>query len=359
METKFWSVAAENPEQELIRQAAAIIRSGGLVAFPTETVYGLGADGLNPQAVRRIFAAKGRPVDNPLILHVAKQEEVFRLARQVDERAQKLMTLFWPGPLTLVLPKATQIPAEVTAGLDTVALRMPRHPVALALIEASGVPLAAPSANRSGYPSPTTGRHVYADLGGRIEAVLESGPTGVGLESTVLDLSGEVPVILRPGGITQEDLAAVLGTVLLDPGLHDPQQTPKAPGMKYKHYAPRAEVILLNGTPTKVASKIRELVINYQQQGKKVGVLLTTETWQSLKGLGLASDSDLAPIVYGRELGSCTHLEEIARVLYSELRNCDIAEVDVVLTETYREEGLGVALMNRLLKSAGYKVINT
>lgn len=351
METKFWTVSAESPEQNLINQAAEIIKNGGLVAFPTETVYGLGANGLNPQAVKRIFTAKGRPSDNPLILHVAGQKEVYRLAARVNEQAQDLMQRFWPGPLTLVLPKAQCIPDEVTAGLDTVAIRMPRHPVALALIAASGVPIAAPSANRSGYPSPTTGRHVYTDLAGRIEAVLESGPTGVGLESTVLDLSGAVPSILRPGGITREQLAEVLGVVEIDPGLHDSRQKPKAPGMKYTHYSPRAEVFLLNGSRQQNARKIRELVAESTRKGQKLGLLLTSETWQHLRDLK-------GEIGYARDLGSCTHLEEIAQVLYGELRNCDLAQVELIYTETYQEEGIGAALMNRLLKSAGYKVIN-
>lgn len=362
METVFWTVSAEKPEQDIIKQAAEIIRRGGLVAFPTETVYGLGADGLNPEAVRRIFTAKGRPSDNPLILHVARQEEVFCLAAEVKEQAQELMRRFWPGPLTLVLPKADCIPDEVTAGLDTVAVRMPRHPVALALIAAGGAPLAAPSANRSGYPSPTTGRHVYADLAGRIEAVLESGPTGVGLESTVLDLSGEVPAILRPGGITREELQAVLGTVMIDPGLLDPRQKPKAPGMKYTHYAPRAAVYLLRGpSREKKALKIRELVGESARKGEKVGLLLTSETWQCFRDLSASRQRQDLPenVTYARDLGSSAHLEEIAHVLYGELRNCDAAEVDLIYTETYQEEGLGAALMNRLLKSAGYKIIDT
>ncbi len=349
MKTKFWQVSESNPNPKLIIQAAALIREGGLVAFPTETVYGLGANGLNPQAVEKIFLAKGRPNDNPLILHVADREAIFRLTRRVEERAQKLMSLFWPGPLTLVLPKAKIVPDVVTGGLDTVAVRMPRHSVALALIKESGVPLAAPSANRSGYPSPTTGRHVWEDLGGRIDAILESGPTGIGVESTVLDLSGKLPVILRPGGITRENLAEVLGTVMVDPGLSDPDQKPKAPGMKYTHYSPRGEVMLLNGTPEKIAGKISELIKNHSHKGEKVGLLLTTETWERLTGVQVA---------YRANLGSGNCPEDIARVLYGELRNCDAAGVDVIFTETYRIEGLGAALMNRLLKSAGYRVIN-
>lgn len=355
METKFWQVSAEQPDLQIIEQAAAFIRQGRLVAFPTETVYGLGADGLNPEAVKKIFLAKGRPSDNPLILHIAESTDVLRLAREVegDLRIPQLIKHFWPGPLTLVLPKQKIIPGEVTAGLDTVAIRMPQHPVALALIKASGVPLAAPSANRSGYPSPTTGQHVYDDLGGRIEAILESGPTGVGLESTVLDLSAEVPVILRPGGITWEALTAVLGMVSIDPGLSDPRQKPKAPGMKYTHYSPRAAVVLVQGAPDKVALRIKALVSRHFAQGQKVGLLLTAETWAEL-----GAEAANIPDSYRSNLGSVAQLEDIARIIYSELRNCDLHKVDIVFTETYRSQGLGAALMNRLLKSAGHHVIN-
>ncbi|HHZ16129.1 MAG TPA: L-threonylcarbamoyladenylate synthase [Peptococcaceae bacterium] len=352
IKTTYWTVSADQPEPEIIQRAAEIIINGGLVAFPTETVYGLGADGTNPQAVRRIFAAKGRPSDNPLILHVACKDEVLGLATEVNAQARQLMQLFWPGPLTLVLPKKPCVPEEVTAGLDTVAIRMPRHPVALALIAASGVPIAAPSANLSGYPSPTTGRHVYEDLAGRIEAVLDSGETGVGLESTVLDLSGPIPVILRPGGVTREELTAVLGTVIVDQGLSDPRQKPKAPGMKYVHYSPRAEVVLIHGPREQNALKIRELVTAYADKGKKIGLLLTRETWRHLPDLK-------GQVAYAQDLGSCARLEEIAHLLYRELRNCDEARADVVFTETYPEEGIGAALMNRLLKAAGYKVIDS
>lgn len=356
METKIWQVSAEHPDSLIIAQAAAHIQKGGLVAFPTETVYGLGADGLNPEAVRKIFLAKGRPADNPLILHIAEKADLFRLARVEAEdysRVRQLISRFWPGPLTLVLPKQSLVPQEVTAGLPTVAIRMPQHPVALALIKASGVPIAAPSANRSGYPSPTTGQHVYDDLAGRIEIILDSGPTGIGLESTVLDLSTKIPVILRPGGVTREELVNVLGTVNIDPGLSDPQQKPKAPGMKYTHYSPRADVFLLQGAPEKIVLKVKELTAKYSAQGKKVGLLLTAETWA-----GLGKDGEEIPAVYRCNLGSITHLEDIARIIYSELRNCDLHGVDIIFTETYATKGLGSALMNRLLKSAGHQVIN-
>jgi len=350
LNTLLWKVEPDNIDISVIEKAARILQEGGLVAFPTETVYGLGADGLNPRAVARIFAAKGRPQDNPLILHVAEHHDLDELVEAVPAEARLLIARFWPGPLTLVLPKKSHIPPEVTAGLATVAVRMPDHPAALALIKMAGVPVAAPSANRSGYLSPTRAEHVLEDLGGRIEAVLDAGPTGVGLESTVLDLSGEIPVILRPGGVTAEQLSAVLGPVQMDKGLIDPREIPKAPGMKYRHYSPRAEVVLIDGDPAQVAGKIRGLLENYARQQKKVGLLLTAETWQEAADLQTA---------YAREIGSRRRLEEIAQNIYGELRRCDQAGVDVVLTETYTQEGLGSALMNRLLKSAGYRVIGT
>lgn len=349
MKTQVWQVDVCSIKDEIISSAARIIANGGLVAFPTETVYGLGANGLSSRAVSGIFRAKGRPSDNPLILHVADIKAVYALAENIPPIAFKLMERFWPGPLTLVLPKQAVVPREVTAGLPTVAIRMPNHPVALRLIRAAGVPLAAPSANRSGLPSPTTAQHVWDDLAGRIDAILDAGPTGVGLESTVLDLTEEIPVILRPGGITSEELEEVLGQVAMDPGLVSPEAVPKAPGMKYTHYSPQAQVILVQGTPAQVSCKIRELVERYSREGKKVGLLLTDETWRFLGSL---------PVAYGKNIGTRLNLAGIARIIYGELRHCDRAGVDVIFTETYSQEGLGSALMNRLLKSAGYHVIN-
>lgn len=348
MKTALWRVDAENPAADIIGSAARIITEGDLVAFPTETVYGLGANGLDANAVQKIFLAKGRPADNPLILHIASSAELFQLVRTVPPQALSLMKHFWPGPLTLVLPSSGLVPAEVTAGLATVAVRMPQHPVALALIKKAGVPIAAPSANRSGYPSPTTAQHVWDDLAGRISAILDGGPTGVGLESTVLDLTGEIPMILRPGGVTYEELAQLLGEVKADPGLTDALTKPKAPGMKYTHYSPQAQVILVKGTAESLTRQIAELCKDYHQQGLKVGLLLTKETWRMLGPISAA---------YQKNLGSRRQLQEIARVIYSELRACDIAGVDIILTETYQEKGLGAALMNRLLKAAGHKVI--
>lgn len=349
MKTQVWQIDACSIQDEIINNAARIIKNGGLVAFPTETVYGLGANGLSSRAVSGIFRAKGRPSDNPLILHIADIEAVYTLAEDIPPAAFRVMERFWPGPLTLVLPKQDVIPREVTAGLATVALRMPSHPVALALIREAGVPVAAPSANRSGLPSPTTAQHVWDDLAGRIEAILDSGPTGVGLESTVLDLTEDRPVILRPGSVTAEDLQEVLGQVVMDPGLAAPEAVPKAPGMKYTHYSPRADVILVEGTPENVSRKIREMVERYTRQGKKIGLLLTDETWRLLESL---------PVTYGKNMGTRLNLAGIAQIIYGELRYCDRVGVDVIFTETYSQEGLGSALMNRLLKSAGYHVIN-
>lgn len=349
LKTVIWKVNPEKINRSIILKAARLIQDGRLVAFPTETVYGLGANGLDSAAVQKIFEAKGRPQDNPLILHIAEIKDAFYLARVVPLQAQVLMEKFWPGPLTLVLPKGPFIPDEVTAGLDTVAIRMPDHPTALALIKEAGKPVAAPSANRSGYPSPTQAAHVLADLKGRIDGILDSGPTGLGLESTVLDLSGDRPVILRPGGVTEEDISEVIGRVELDPGLADLAAAPKAPGMKYTHYSPRAQVILIQGDPPEVAAKTIEMVEEYSRRNQKVGLLLTEETWCCLGNM---------TVLYAKNMGSREQLEGIARLLYDELRRCDDAGADVILTETYKEEGLGTALMNRLLKSAGYKIVN-
>lgn len=348
METKTITVCKENPAKELLQMGVELIKKGELVAFPTETVYGLGANGLDANAIRKIFEAKERPADNPLILHVAHLQDVFYLAEPVSLQAQVLMEAFWPGPLTLVLPKRKHIPQEVTAGLDTVAIRMPNHPVALTLIKEGKVPLAAPSANRSGRPSPTTAQHVLQDLNGRIPLIIDGGATGVGLESTVLDCSGKNPVILRPGGVTKEQLEEVIGPVMLDSGLHTPDGVPKAPGMKYTHYAPDAKVLLIDGSNK--AEIIRRLTEQYHQQGKRVGLLLTTETWRELGNLTTA---------YQKNLGSLHDLAVIAQQIYHEFRQAERNQVDIILTETYPEEGLGTALMNRLLKSAGYEVVRT
>lgn len=352
--TKYFKIDPKVPNLSHIQEAAEILRKGGVVAFPTETVYGLGADALNPQAVAKIFAAKGRPADNPLIVHIAQTKDLEPLVSRIPEKAWTLIETFWPGPLTLILPKKNVVPAVVTAGLETVAVRMPAHPVALALIKAARVPVAAPSANLSGKPSPTTAEHVLKDLGGKIEAVVDGGRSSVGLESTVLDLTAPVPTVLRPGGITLEELQEVLGEVAVDPAVSSQGSLtgliPKAPGMKYTHYSPQAEVYLVEGSLEEVAEKFKELVGKAKAQGKRVGLMATEEMLFLLREMNPSPD-------HIEILGSGTDLAQVAARLYGALRNCDRYQLDVVFAQTFSEEGLGVAIMNRLRKAAGFKVI--
>lgn len=348
--TKYLKIDPQVPELHKIRLAARILQRGGVVAFPTETVYGLGANALDSRAVRRIFLAKGRPQDNPLIVHVANLSMVRSLTASLPPQALQLIQRFWPGPLTLVLPKSGLVPPEVTAGLDTVAIRMPAHPVALALIKAARLPIAAPSANLSGKPSPTTGHHVLRDLRGKIDAVVDGGPATVGLESTVLDLTSPVPTILRPGAITREQLLEVLGEVAVDPGAErNHVSPPKSPGMKYVHYAPEGEVYLVEGDLPGMVARIRELIAFFQKQGRRVAVLATTET----------ADNYLKEPQpdYIEVLGSRQDLSQVAGRLFAALRNCDRHGIDIILAETFPEEGLGLAIMNRLRKAAGHRVI--
>ncbi|AEG61904.1 L-threonylcarbamoyladenylate synthase [Desulforamulus ruminis] len=343
--TKLWVVDKKNPDPYIIGQAADIIRRGGLVAFPTETVYGLGANGLNGAAVAGIYRAKGRPSDNPLILHVADKRMAEGICPQLSETAKKLMALFWPGPLTLVVPKKAGIPEEVTGGLNTVAIRMPDHPVALALIRAAGVPVAAPSANRSGRPSPTTAAHVQQDLQGRIDAILDAGPAGLGLESTVLDLTVETPVILRPGGITFEQLTEALGKVLMDPSVLGEKlpenQSPRSPGMKYAHYAPAAKVVLFEGEPKSVVQCLGVRTGELLAGGERVGILATEENQ------GRYPKGSIVLTMGPRENPS-----EAAAVLFSLLRQFDEHQVDVILAEGLELGGIGLAVMNRLRRAA-------
>ncbi|AGT33736.1 MULTISPECIES: L-threonylcarbamoyladenylate synthase [Geobacillus] len=345
MKTRVWTVDNIVDKQQIypqIQEAAEWLRAGEVVAFPTETVYGLGADAANTAAVGKIFAAKGRPSDNPLIVHVANVAQVEAIAAAIPPVAKTLMERFWPGPLTLVLPKrAGTVSERVTANLPTVAVRMPDHPLALALIEASGLALAAPSANRSGKPSPTTAAHVLADLNGRIAGVIDGGPTGIGVESTVLDCSGEVPTILRPGGVTKEALSEAVGRVEEAVGMGDEQTAPKAPGMKYTHYAPKAPLSIVSGPP----SLLQQLVDESRAGGKTVGVLTTEENKSRY-----AADVVLA-------CGTRRELETVAHRLYDTLRRFDETGVDLIYSEAFPEEGIGVAIMNRLKKAAGGRVI--
>jgi len=337
-----------NPEQKAIEEAALILRRGGLVAFPTETVYGLGANALDGRAVASIFEAKGRPSDNPIIVHVAGREQVSALTESLPVTAEMLMDAYWPGPLTLVLPVGKRVPQEVTAGLRTVAVRMPDHPVALALIRAAGVPVAAPSANMSGRPSPTSAEHVLEDLNGRIEAVLDGGSAEFGVESTVLDMTSKVPVVLRPGGITPEDLKDVLGEVDVDPAAaagFNKEDKPRSPGMKYMHYAPLAPLRLVIGRPEAAASKIKELAGQEKARGRKVGIL------------SLSKNDDFSH--YGEVVtaGCREKPETVAAGLYSALRRFNDLGVDIIFAEGLEELGVGLAVMNRLKKAAGGHII--
>jgi len=345
--TRVIAVDAAHPQPELIASAAEAIRAGGLVAFPTETVYGLGADATRAEAVAGIFAAKGRPSDNPLIVHVADRGGLDQVAASVPAVADRLIERFWPGPLTLVLPKRDTIPANVTCGLSTVGVRMPNHPVALALIRASGVPIAAPSANLSGRPSPTAAEHVHEDLNGRVDIILDGGETGVGLESTVLDLTVDPPAVLRPGGITVEELEAELGAVRVDPSIHGALvgEPARSPGMKYTHYAPKAKVILVAGPVLEMQERIQDLLYEFMAEGKRVGVLCSAES----RGVYQA------PIVL--EYGTRSDLAGIASDLFGTLRAFDRHAVDVILAEGVPSTGIGLAIMNRLRRAAGGQVI--
>jgi len=344
-------VNAHQPEPEKIQEAAKIIQKGGLVAFPTETVYGLGADALNAKAVKKIFLAKKRPTDNPLIVHIADKKDIHILAKDIPKTAEQLIDQFWPGPLTLILKKSKIVPKITVAGLNTVAIRMPRHKVALSLIKESKTPIAAPSANLAGRPSPTTAQHVLEDLNGRIEMILDAGPTLIGVESTVVDLSITPPKILRPGGIPYEKLLEILGGVELHPVvlaektikiLHAP-----SPGMKHRHYAPKAELILVEGEVDAIIKKIQTLAQSYMAKNVKIGILATNETILNYH----------AHVV--KSVGSREDLTTIARNLFRVLREFDEEKVDVIIAEGFPLKGLGLTIMNRLRKASGYKIVKT
>lgn len=335
-------------DRRKIEIAGDILKDGGLVAFPTETVYGLGADALNLEASKKIYAAKGRPSDNPLIVHISNMEALAYITSQIPEKAVKMAEQFWPGPLTMIFPKSERVPLETTGGLDTVAVRMPNHPVALALIDAGGGYIAAPSANTSGKPSPTTAEHVALDMNGRIPMIIDGGAVGIGIESTIVDFSEEIPMILRPGYITPEMIREVIGAVKTDPGLAIENLTvrPKAPGMKYKHYAPKAELILVNGAQEKVIKRINELVDEAERSGKKTGVIGTDES------------CGFYPSGIVKSIGSRKEEDTIARHLYGILREFDDLDVDIIYSESFSTPRIGQAIMNRMLKAAGHQVID-
>jgi len=341
-------VDSQEPEIEKIRIAADFIKKGGLVAFPTETVYGLGANALNPKAVLALFKAKKRPLDNPPIVHVGNAKNVYKLAKTVSPKAERLMKEFWPGPLTLIFQRSEIVPDVTVTGLDTIAIRMPKHNVALALIRESGCPIAAPSANLAGKPSPTSAKHVLDDLNGRIDAVLDAGSTHIGVESTVLDMTVDPPQVLRPGGTPYEVLKKVLGKVELNPVAVAEKALPvekaRSPGVKHKHYAPNADVIVVEGEVSAVIGKVKELAKFYVQKGSKVGILAIDETASHYK----------ADVV--KSLGSRSDLAVIAKNLFRLLREFDLDGVDVIIAEGVPTEGLGLAVMNRLRKASGYKI---
>ena len=332
-------------DEKDITSAAEMIRGGGLVAFPTETVYGLGANGLDGEAAAKIYEAKGRPSDNPMIVHISSKDDLLMLTDEITADMRTLMDAFWPGPMTMVVPAKPIVPRVTTGGLSTVAVRMPNHPTALALIEKSGVPIAAPSANASGRPSPTTGMQVLDDLDGRIDAVIMGEPCQIGIESTVIDMTSDQPVILRPGKLTAEDFSAALGkeveidpALLVRPDIHrsgeDLQETngdfhPRSPGMKYTHYAPKAEMIIFEGETEKVRAAIAEARERRSERGEKVGIILYDDS----------------------------KAEEAARQFFAQLRGFDKSGVDVIFAAAMKEDGVGFAVMNRMFKSAGYHII--
>lgn len=345
--TQILQVDAAEPAPEAIERAAELIRRGRLVAFPTETVYGLGADALNPQAVARIFAAKERPPQDPIIVHVSEAAELERVARQVPPMAWSLVERFWPGPLTLVLPRAQAVPDVVTAGGDTVGVRCPRHAVALALIRAARTPIAAPSANRFGRTSPTSAEHVLQDLGGRFDLLLDSGPTPVGVESTVLDLTRPQPAILRPGGVPREALEEILGPVELAARAGPADQALPSPGLLRSHYAPQAKMLLFVGPRPRMLEALRGQARELLAQGKRVGVLLAQEDLPFLEGEGVVAQS----------LGPEGDLERVARNLFTAMRILDALGVEVILARDFGAAGLGLAVRDRLTRAAGGRVV--
>ncbi|OIJ11758.1 threonylcarbamoyl-AMP synthase [Anaerobacillus alkalilacustris] len=346
VKTKLWVVDEKMDIHNTcpqIKEAAMWITDNEVVAFPTETVYGLGANAYSDAAVEKIFKAKGRPSDNPLIIHISNKGQLQKLVKRVPSIAEKLMEVFWPGPLTLVLEKGEGIAERVTAGLSTVAVRMPDHPVALSLITEANTPVAAPSANVSGKPSPTTAAHVYEDLAGKIAGIVDGGATGVGVESTVLDMTTDIPMILRPGGVTREQLEEVIGSVAVDPALEENGQAPKSPGLKYKHYAPQAKLVLVDGND----EFIQTLVTKAKQEQKKVGVLTTNENVEKFH----------ADVVL--PCGTKDDLHTVAQHLYDVLRKFDQYDLDIIYSEIFHEKGVGKAIMNRLTKAAGGDILKS
>ena len=349
METQVVVIDENNIDQkakEALKKAGQILCSGGLVAFPTETVYGLGGDGRNPESSKKIYAAKGRPSDNPLIVHISEVEDLYKVASNVPEAAIKLADAFWPGPLTMILNKSELIPKETTGGLDTVAVRMPSNKIAAAMIKEGGGFIAAPSANTSGRPSPTIAKYCIEDLDGKVEMIIDGGQVGIGLESTIVDLTVDVPMILRPGYITLKMLEEVLPKVLVDQTIIDSNSSlkPKAPGMKYRHYAPKGDLTIVEGSQEHVLEYINEHSLKAYEEGKKVGIIATDATASLYQ----------ADVV--KSVGSREDERSVAKGLFRILREFDDENVDVMYSESFDTSGIGQAIMNRLLKAAGQHV---
>ena len=351
MITKIVKIENVKEQKEALHEAGEILRSGGLVAFPTETVYGLGANGLDAEACAGIYAAKGRPSDNPLILHVANRSMVEQIAAVIPPLAEKLMAAFCPGPITLIMQRRSIVPDRITGGLSTVGIRMPENDVARALIQAAGVPIAAPSANISGRPSPTSAELTARDLDGRIPLILDGGPCHFGVESTIVDCTGKKAVILRPGAITREMLTELLGEemVALDPALVGAEVVPKAPGMKYTHYAPKAPLTLIEGMPTRMARAFQWEVARLQGEGHVVGVMASHEVLAELR--------EMLPAELMADYGHQGNLPTIAANIYEALRSFDDKPADMLLGEGTTDQGLGLAIMNRLHKASGFRTI--
>lgn len=338
-----------NINKEVMEEAGEILKKGGLVAFPTETVYGLGANGLDEQAAAKIYAAKGRPSDNPLIIHICEIGALDKIVANIPESGKKLAEKFWPGPLTMIFEKTPIVPLGTTGGLETVAVRMPNHKVALEIIKAGGGYIAAPSANTSGRPSPTKAEHVADDLSGRIDMIVDGGMVGIGIESTIVDVTGDIPMILRPGYITKEMLEEVVGEVTIDKAIiegSDVKDKPKAPGMKYKHYAPKGDLTIIEGKSEDVVAEINRLVKEKEQNGKKVGIICTDETIMCYDSRNVMS------------IGTRENEVSISHNLYDVLRKFDDLEVEFIYSESFDEGNMGMAIMNRLLKAAGHKIIH-
>lgn len=345
MNTEIVKLDAANIDETAIERAAEIIKNGGLVAFPTETVYGLGANALDAEASKKIYEAKGRPSDNPLIAHIASLDTLDEIVEDVSDVAKKLIDKFWPGPMTLIFKKKDLVPDSTTGGLKTLAVRFPENEIAKALIEKSGVPIAAPSANTSGKPSPTKGEHVIEDLDGKVDMILDGGEVGLGLESTIIDVTDK-PTILRPGFITQEMLEQVIEEVELDKTiLEKPTEdfAPKAPGMKYRHYAPKTELVIVRGSAENVAQKIRE-----EAKNREIAIITVDQHKD------LYDELDAKVVSWG----DLENMDEIAHKIFDALRRVDEWGVDIIYCEAFEEEGLGLAVMNRLTKAAGYQVID-